>query len=150
MNPDWGMSHLYVEKTTKQSLKGRKVGKFQIIWDILSNDPQILNDQIVYGRLNMIRHSNRDDTGKPNLALRFIWEYNCILQHFVNFHLNLRTSNYDDRAQVNWILSLIPPWFKIKNQTPPRQKSENSNSSPKPFLPRHFEKWHPPPPPPDP
>ena len=32
----------------------------------------------------------------------------------------------------------------IKNQTPPRQKSENSNSSPKTFLPRHFEKWLPP------
>ena len=32
-----------------------------------------------------------------------------------------------------------------KSDFPPRQKSENSNSSPKPFLPRHFEKWLPPP-----
>ena len=76
---------------------------------------------------------------------------------FVNFHPNLRTSNYDARAYVNWNFSLNPPWLEkilkfsclkclktlqiVKNQTsPPRPKSENSNSSPKPFLPRHFEK----------
>ena len=58
-------------------------------------------------------------------------------------------------------MSLIPPWLekiltfsclkcpsnvvncKKSDFPPPRQKSENSNSFPKPFLPRHFEKWLP-------
>ena len=76
--------------------------------------------------------------------------------------LDLTTSNYDERAWINLNSCLIPPllekifnvWIAkkmlwiIKNQTPlpPRMKSENSNSSPKPLLPRHFEYWLPPPP----
>ena len=74
--------------------------------------------------------------------------------------LDLTTSNYDERVWVNFLFmhysTMVEENFEflmsemskklwiITNQTPPRQRSENSNSSPKPFLPGHFEKWLPP------